>query len=73
MSGLVPGSRPQRWPVLPPWLIRGAEAALGLLLPRRCLACGATVESDGALCIECWPQIRFLGPPCCTCCGLPFD
>lgn len=58
---------------LPPWLRRGADAALGLLLPRRCLACGATVESDGALCAECWPAIRFLSPPCCACCGLPFE
>jgi ComF family protein len=55
---------------IPPWLKRGAETALGLLLPRRCLACGATVESDGALCVDCWPQIRFLGSPCC---GFPFE
>lgn len=58
---------------MPPWLRRGAETALGLLLPRRCLACGATVESDGALCVECWAQIRFLGSPCCACCGFPFE
>lgn len=58
---------------MPPWLKRGAETALGLLLPRRCLACGATVESDGALCVDCWPQIRFLGLPCCACCGFPFE
>jgi len=73
MSGLIPGKRPERSSVLPPWLTQVAETALGLLLPRRCLACGATVESDGALCVECWPAIRFLGPPCCACCGLPFD
>ena len=73
MPGPVHAKRPQRSPVLPPWLMRGAGTVLGLLLPRRCLACGATVESDGALCVECWPQIRFLGPPCCACCGLPFD
>ena len=77
MPGLNPGQnpskRPQRSPVLPPWLTRGAETLLGLLLPRRCLACGATVESDGALCAECWPHIRLLAPPCCACCGLPFD
>ncbi len=66
-------TRPSQRSAVPPWLKRGAESALGLLLPRRCLACGATVESDGALCVDCWPQIRFLGPPCCACCGFPFE
>lgn len=26
-----------------------------------------------AFCPACWPGLRFLGPPCCAGCGLPFD
>jgi ComF family protein len=58
---------------MPPWLKRGTETALGLLLPRRCIAWDATVESDGALCVDCWSQIRFLASPCCVCCGFQFE
>ncbi len=57
----------------PRWLKRGADGVLGLLLPRRCLSCGATVESDGALCVECWSNVRFLAPPACACCFFPFE
>ena len=56
---------------------QGARAlpglALNLLLPPRCLACGAAVERSGALCHGCWEQVRFIAPPCCALCGYPFD
>ena len=55
------------------WLRRAAEVSAGLLLPRRCIACGTPVESDGALCAACWPSVRFLGPPHCAACGYPFE
>lgn len=58
---------------VPVWLRRTAEVAADLLLPRRCLGCGVQVRSDGALCAECWPTVRFLGPPLCACCGYPFE
>lgn len=54
-------------------LRRTAEIAAGLLLPRRCISCGAPVDSDGALCADCWPALRFLGPPQCAACGYPFE
>lgn len=46
---------------------------LDLLLPPRCLKCGAEIGSDGALCATCWREISFLQPPCCARCGLPFE
>ena len=52
---------------------RHAARALDLLLPPRCLNCGAVVESAGALCGSCWREVRFLAPPLCAICGLPFD
>lgn len=44
---------------------------LDLLLPPRCLACGARVEDQGGLCAECWRGLAFLGPPQCRTCGYP--
>src|SRR5690606_32289681 len=35
--------------------------------------CGVTVDAVNALCPACWQQLRFLGPPQCACCGLPFE
>ncbi len=46
---------------------------LDLLLPPRCLGCGATVGAPGTLCAACWRGIAFLGAPCCACCGYPFE
>jgi ComF family protein len=43
------------------------------VLPPRCLKCGVLVEAQGSLCLTCWPQLRLLAPPCCACCGFPFD
>jgi ComF family protein len=51
--------------------------ALDAVLPPRCLKCGLVVASQsgshGALCPGCWQALSFLGPPCCACCGQPFD
>lgn len=52
---------------------RFAGAALDLLLPPRCLACGSIVDRQGTLCAACWRGIAFIGPPMCACCGLPFE
>jgi ComF family protein len=43
------------------------------VLPPRCLQCGALVGDHGALCAACWSGLRFLAPPCCAACGLPFE
>ena len=64
---------------LPEWdrwtagLRAGANAALDLLLPPRCLACQAVVDRQGVLCPPCWSGLQFIGPPYCDSCGLPFD
>ena len=52
---------------------RLATAALDLLLPPRCLACGEPVARQGGLCATCWSPLRFLGPPCCERCGWPLQ
>lgn len=52
---------------------RAARSLLDLLLPPQCLACRERTEAAGALCPECWLRLHFIGPPLCTCCGLPFD
>jgi ComF family protein len=53
-------------------LVGAGRLALDALLPPRCLACGGGVDAQGALCAACWQNINFLGPPCCSRCGLPF-
>ncbi len=52
---------------------RGAERALDVLFPPRCLKCGDSVTRTGALCAGCWSGITFIAPPYCAVCGLPFD
>jgi len=52
---------------------RVARIALDLVLPPLCLACRKPVGEPGALCPACWGAIRFIGPPLCDRCGLPFE
>lgn len=54
-------------------LQRAAVAALGVILPPRCLACGDTVRDPGTLCTACWGRLTFLAQPCCAVCGYPFE
>lgn len=58
---------------VPAGLAHAARAALDVLLPPQCLACGALVADPGTLCGPCWSRLRFLDGPACACCGLPFD
>lgn len=58
---------------LAPRLKRGLGRTLDAVLPPRCLKCGEVVAASGALCPACWQQLSFLEPPCCVCCGQPFD
>ena len=41
------------------------------VVPPRCPACGGMVDGDGRFCGPCFAALQFLGPPQCTCCGLP--
>ncbi|HEX6141805.1 MAG TPA: ComF family protein [Geminicoccaceae bacterium] len=54
-----------------PGLTRLGVGALDLLLPPRCLGCGARVEVQGRLCPTCWRSLTFIEPPWCRACGLP--
>ncbi|HEV2745689.1 MAG TPA: ComF family protein [Allosphingosinicella sp.] len=42
-------------------------------LPPRCPGCGAVVPDEHRFCLACWRKLQFLGEPCCSRCGLPFD
>lgn len=57
--------------------VRGLAEPLRLIgrwaLPPRCAGCGALVEEDHRFCAACWGGMRFLGPPWCAGCNLPFD
>ncbi len=50
---------------------RALRGLLDLVLPPRCLACGAAIETQGRLCAACWRSLTFLGPPHCRLCGYP--
>ncbi|HEX8302603.1 ComF family protein [Sphingomonas sp.] len=44
-----------------------------LALPPRCPGCGEITQEDHRFCVRCWGSLRFLGPPWCALCHLPFD
>ena len=43
-----------------------------LALPPRCPGCGEVTAADHRFCASCWGALRFLGPPWCAACQLPF-
>lgn len=47
------------------------QAALHLLYPPQCLSCGGLVESDFALCPDCWRDTPFITGLVCDSCGTP--
>jgi ComF family protein len=54
-------------------LRRAGRRTLNFLFPPLCMVCRTPVSDPGALCGDCWQQIRFIDGPMCDCCGLPFD
>lgn len=46
---------------------------LDVVLPPTCAGCNAIVAEPDTLCADCWGVLSFLGQPCCTACGHPFD
>lgn len=48
------------------------RAAVGLLYPPTCIACGAATGEAHALCAGCWAGIRFIERPFCERLGTPF-
>ncbi|HSY17714.1 MAG TPA: ComF family protein [Candidatus Acidoferrales bacterium] len=56
---------------LKPWFNRG----LGLFYPEVCQLCNSerATAADGFVGPQCWSQVRFIRPPFCDRCGLPFQ
>jgi ComF family protein len=54
-----------------PWL----EATLGFVYPQVCQLCGAqrATAEEGYVCSRCWQGVRFIKPPFCDRCGLPYE
>lgn len=52
-----------------------AEAGLTFLYPDVCQVCHAisATAAEGYVCTECWGNVRFVVPPMCDRCGLPFE
>ena len=48
-----------------------ARRWLDLLLPPRCLGCGAAVAAQGGFCGACFAALRFITRPLCRICGYP--
>lgn len=48
-----------------------ALAAVRVLYPPQCMACGAAVDVEGGLCPECWAETPFVSGLACDCCGVP--
>jgi len=51
------------------------EAGLAFLYPPVCQLCSQqrATPQDGLVCSHCWSQVRFIRPPFCERCGLPFE
>jgi len=53
----------------------GFEAGLALLYPSVCQLCEQhrATAAEGFVCSHCWRMVRFIKPPFCERCGLPFE
>jgi competence protein ComFC len=58
-------------PTLKRWLASG----LGFVYPEICQICTQQHASaaEGFVCASCWQNVRFINPPFCERCGLPFE
>jgi ComF family protein len=54
-----------------PALRTGFRAAVALLYPPSCIACGGATGSAHALCARCWAEVRFIERPYCERLGTP--
>jgi ComF family protein len=53
-------------------VLQAGRLALDLLLPPRCAACDAAVQTQGELCPACFGRTSFVTAPLCVRCGVPF-
>ena len=51
------------------------NVGLGFLYPEICQLCGEqrATAKEGYVCGRCWSHVRFIKPPFCERCGLPFE
>lgn len=51
------------------------EAGLALFYPRACQICAQhrATPAQGFVCAKCWTGVRFIRPPFCRHCGLPYE
>lgn len=51
------------------------DAGLNFLFPAVCQLCSAAraTAAEGYVCPDCWQNVRFIMPPCCDRCGLPYS
>ena len=51
------------------------ETALTFLYPDVCQHCyeSRATQAEGYVCSKCWGNVRFIVPPICDRCGLPFE
>jgi len=68
-----PSRRLSPWPKLIGALGAAARGALDVIYPPTCLACRAATAQTGALCPQCWRQMRFIERPYCERLGTPFE
>jgi ComF family protein len=54
---------------------RGADVVLGFLYPEVCQICREcrATPAEGYVCSRCWKHLRFIRPPFCERCGLPYE
>ena len=52
-----------------------ADALLGFFYPEACQIChtARATPAEGYVCAACWQGVRFIKPPFCDRCGLPFE
>jgi ComF family protein len=52
-----------------------AGASLNLFYPAICQICGQqrATYNEGYVCADCWTDVRFIQPPFCERCGLPYE
>ena len=51
------------------------NVGLGFVFPEICQLCGEhrATAKEGYVCARCWSHVRFIKPPFCERCGLPFE
>jgi competence protein ComFC len=51
------------------------NATLAFVFPEVCQTCEAqrATAAEGFVCAQCWEDVRFIKPPFCNRCGLPFE